>query len=70
MIQTTYSLTDFKQETLYVREDSQIPAPVDSTQSKTNKLYRLLMLNIKAYSFIVDWQLSEIEHSEVDKPYS
>ena len=70
MNQAKYSHTDFKQETLFLREDSQIPIPGDSTQSKTSELYELLNLNFKTYSFIVDWQLSEIEFSKVDKPYS
>lgn len=70
MIQTKYSLEDFKPETLYVREDSHIPVTGDSTQSKTSKLYEFLIQNIETNSFIVDWQLSGIEYSEVDKSYS
>lgn len=32
MIKIKYSLADSKQKTLYLREDSQIPVPVDSNQ--------------------------------------
>ena len=70
MIQIKYSPEDFKPETYYVREDSQIPVPGDLTRGRTSRSYEILMLNIKTYSFIVDWQLSEIERSEVDKPFS
>lgn len=70
MIQIKYSPEDFKPETHYVREDTQIPVPGDLSRDKTNRFCEILMLNIKTCSFIVDWQLSEIEHSEIDKPFS
>ena len=68
MIQTKKTLKDFKQETLYLSEDSQIPVPGDSNQLNVFAIYDLLLVKIKAYSFIVDWQLQEIEVPEVNKP--
>ena len=68
MIQTDNSLSDFKIETLYLREDSQISVPGDSCQIKGSGSYDLLLLKINACPFIVDWQLSEIEQTTVSNP--
>ncbi len=68
MIQVKNSLKDFKQETLYLRKDSKIPVPGDLNQINAIIIYDLLLLKIKANSFIVDWQLQETEVSEVNKP--
>jgi hypothetical protein len=70
MIQIKYSPEDFNPEPHYVPEDTQIPIPEDLSWDKTNRFCEILMLNIKTCSFIVDWQLSEIEHSKVDEPFS
>jgi nucleoside-specific outer membrane channel protein Tsx len=67
MIQTNNSFKDSKQETLYLSEDSQISVPGDSNQINVFAIYDLLLVKIKAYSFIVDWQLQEIELPEVNK---
>jgi len=63
MIQTDNSLLDFKIETLYLREDSQIPVPCDSYQLRGLGTNDLLLLKIKSCPFIVDWQLTEIEQT-------
>jgi hypothetical protein len=69
MIHIQNSLTDFKLETLYLREDSQIPVPGDSFQIKRFGDYDLLLLKIKACPFIVDWQLTDIEQTAVFKTH-
>lgn len=70
MIQKQNSRPDFKQETLYLPEDSQMPVHDDSTHRKGYELYDLLITRIKTYSFIVDWQMPGIEELEVDIPHS
>jgi len=70
MIQKQNSRPDFKQKSFYLREDTQIPVPGDSTQRKGNEFYNLLITRIKTYSFIVDWQMPGIEKLEVDITHS
>ena len=70
MIQKQNSLPDFKQETFYLPEDSQIPVSGDATQRMTFEYYDLLIMRIKTYSFIVDWQLPGVEKLEVNMPHS
>ena len=70
MIQKQNSLSDFKQETVYLPEDSQIPVSGDKTQRKAYEFYDLIFMRIKTYSFIVDWQLPGIEELKVDIPHS
>jgi len=70
MIQNKNSFKGFKQESIYQCEDSQIPFPKDSIQTKGFGFYDLLLIKIKACPFIVDWELYEIEQSTVDKANS
>lgn len=70
MNQKQKSPSDFKQETVYLPEDSQIPVTGDKTQRKAYEFYDLFLLKIKTYSFIVDWQLPGIEELNVDLPHS
>ena len=70
MIQKQNSLSDFKQGSVYLPEDSKIPVFGYSTQRKDYEFYDLIFMRIKTYSFIVDWQLPEIEQLEVEIPHS
>jgi|GEM_PF-2297917 len=70
MIQKQNSLPDFKQETTYLRDDSQISVTGVSIPGKAYEFYDHLILKIKTYPFIVDWQLPEMEQMEVDKSHS
>ena len=70
MIQSKYSLTDFKQENLYLHDDSQIPVTGDLNQKNGFRSYDHLFLKIEAYSFIVDWQLQDNEVPERNKLHS
>ena len=70
MIQKQNSHSDFKQKTVFLPEDSQIPVSGDTTQRKAYEFYDLILMRIKTYSFIVDWQLPGIEELEVDLPHS
>lgn len=71
MIQKQNSLPDFKQETSYLRDDSQISVNGGvSIPMKAYVFYDHLIMKIKTYSFIVDWQLPEMEQLEVDKSHS
>lgn len=70
MIQKQNSLPDFKQETSYLRADSQISVTGVSIPKRAYVFYNQLILRIKTDSFIVDWQLPEMEQLEVDKSHS
>jgi len=64
MIQSKYSLMDFKQENLYLHDNSQFPVTGDSNQIKGFRFIDHRFLKIEAYSFIVDWQLHDTEIPE------
>jgi len=70
MIQKQNSLPDFKQETSYLGDDRQISVTGVSIPKKAYEFYDHLILKIKTYSFIVDWQLPEMEQMEVEKSHS
>ena len=70
MIQSKYSLMDFKQENLYLHDDSQIPVTGDLNQKNGSRFNDHLFLKIEAYSFIVDWQLQDTEMPDGNKPHS
>ena len=70
MIQKQNSFPDFKKETSYLRDDSQISVTGVSIPRKAYEFYDHLILKIKTYSFIVDWQLPRMEKMEVDNSQS
>ena len=61
MIKNQNSLPDFKQDPYYLSDNSVIPVSEVSSSKSASDLYNLLVTKIKTYSYIVDWQLPEIE---------
>jgi alpha-ketoglutarate-dependent taurine dioxygenase len=70
MIKNQNSLPDFKQDPFPVFENSVIPVSEVSSSKSASDLYNLLVAKIKTYSFIVDWQLPEIEQLKFDNSFS
>jgi hypothetical protein len=70
MIQKQNNSQDLKQESSFLREDSQIPVPGNSALKIGYEFYDHLILKFKTYSFIVDWQMPGIEKLEVEIPHS
>jgi len=55
---------------IYDRDDSGIPITKDLTRRETFSLPDLLIVVSKTYSYIVDWQLPEMEQHVVDQSHS
>ena len=70
MNQTKNSLQDSKQEKFLKREDYHFPIPGNLSQRSTEKIYKLLVPNVKTSSFIVDWQLQDTYQQNMDKSHT
>ena len=70
MIQKQNNPSDLKQESSFLREDSQIPVPGNSALKIGYEFYDHLILKFQSYSFIVDWQMPGVEKLEVEIPHS
>lgn len=64
MMQIPKSPADFNQNSLHVTENYHLFVPDDLKPKKTHELTELLVVEIKKYSFVVDWQLQENESLE------
>ena len=70
MNQTKYSLQDFKQELLPIRENSHFPIHGKLFQKGTGMTNELLIPKVKKSSFIVDWQLQDAYHQNIDNTHT
>lgn len=61
MIKNQNSLPDFKQDPFPLFDNSVIPVSEVTSSKSASDLYNRLVTKIKTYSYIVDWQLPEIE---------
>ena len=56
-MQIPKSPADFNQNSLHVTENHHLFVPDDLKHRKNHELAELLVVEIKKYSFVVDWQL-------------
>jgi len=68
MIQKQNSLPDSKQDPFYVPDDSSVPGNL--IPKSASDFYGLLVMNIKTYSYVVDWQLPIVDQLVVDNSLS
>jgi len=68
MTQKQNSLPDFKQDPFYLPDDLSVSG--DSIPKSASDFCGLFVMNIKTYSFIVDWQLPKLDLLEVDNSLS
>ena len=68
MIQKQNSLSDSKQDPFYLPDDSSVSG--NSIPKSASDFYGLLLMNIKTYSYVVDWQLPKVDQLVGEKSLS
>ena len=65
MIQKQNSLPDSKQDPFYEPDNSSVSG--NFNPKSASDFYGLLVMNIKTYSYVVDWQLPKVDQPVIEK---